>query len=230
MRLIVVLIGLLLLGSAADAIDCQSSRPANKSHWAWRLIDNKKCWYAGEPGMEKSKLRWPVHLDRSPDLPRASRAAAPSLSPTVETTRPAAPSSREAHLWSTFGMGLAVPASDIDWDARWPSRESPALQVSEVESNAVARAPVPPLSPWLVGMLIFALLTLCTLAIWSFWFANSHRMRSRFAGRRMVHTPPSATPLQPAQPYRARRSVSEYLSPPTHAPRPDRHNRASTAY
>lgn len=50
----------------AKTIECQSSPPPyNKSHWAWRLIDNKKCWYAGEPGMDKSKLHWAAKANES---------------------------------------------------------------------------------------------------------------------------------------------------------------------
>jgi hypothetical protein len=51
----------------ANAIECQSSPPPySKSHWAWRLVDNKKCWYAGEPGMDKSKLHWAANADQAP--------------------------------------------------------------------------------------------------------------------------------------------------------------------
>jgi hypothetical protein len=54
--------------AGTDAIECQSSPPPyNKNHWAWRLIDNKKCWYAGEPGMDKSKLHWAVNAHQTPE-------------------------------------------------------------------------------------------------------------------------------------------------------------------
>ena len=55
----IFIIGLLFSAGIANAVECQSSAPpSNKNHWAWRLIDNKKCWYVGEPGMDKSKLHW----------------------------------------------------------------------------------------------------------------------------------------------------------------------------
>ena len=58
----------------AKAIECQSSPPPyNKTHWAWRLVDNKKCWYAGEPGMDKSKLHWAANADQA--LEPAQRTA-----------------------------------------------------------------------------------------------------------------------------------------------------------
>ena len=29
-------------------------------HWSWRLIDGRKCWYAGKTVIPKSALRWPA--------------------------------------------------------------------------------------------------------------------------------------------------------------------------
>jgi len=47
LRAIVIIAGLLISAGTANAIKCQSSPlPSNKGQWAWRLIDNKKCWYA----------------------------------------------------------------------------------------------------------------------------------------------------------------------------------------
>jgi hypothetical protein len=46
-------------GASAKAIACQTSRPAAHGSWAWRLIDNRKCWYEGAVGMDKSLLHWP---------------------------------------------------------------------------------------------------------------------------------------------------------------------------
>jgi len=67
-RAIVIIAGVVLSAGVANAIECQSSpAPSNKNQWAWRLIDNKKCWYAGEPGMDKSKLHWAADADRAPE-------------------------------------------------------------------------------------------------------------------------------------------------------------------
>ncbi len=42
------------------AIECKAEMPpATKEYWSWRLIDGKRCWYAGRPGMSKANLRWP---------------------------------------------------------------------------------------------------------------------------------------------------------------------------
>jgi hypothetical protein len=67
----------------ANGIECQSSPPPNsKNRWAWRLVDNKKCWYAGEHGMDKSKLHWAANADQAPEpgernVPPAKRIALP---------------------------------------------------------------------------------------------------------------------------------------------------------
>jgi hypothetical protein len=53
--------------TGGEAIECKSAPPAqSKAHWAWRLVDNKKCWYAGLPGAEKTKLHWPANTNHAP--------------------------------------------------------------------------------------------------------------------------------------------------------------------
>jgi hypothetical protein len=38
--------------------------------WSWRLIDGRKCWYEGKPGLSKSLLEWPKE---TPEQPGSSR-------------------------------------------------------------------------------------------------------------------------------------------------------------
>jgi hypothetical protein len=43
----------------AQATQCVTERPPNaRSHWSYRLIDSRKCWYAGKPMLSKSMLYW----------------------------------------------------------------------------------------------------------------------------------------------------------------------------
>jgi hypothetical protein len=45
----------------AEAKQCFTERPSNaQSHWSYRLIDGRKCWYEGRPGFSKSLLHWPA--------------------------------------------------------------------------------------------------------------------------------------------------------------------------
>ena len=43
----------------AQANECSTGRPLNaRSHWSYRLLDGRKCWYAGKPMLSKSMLHW----------------------------------------------------------------------------------------------------------------------------------------------------------------------------
>ena len=45
---------------AAQAKPCNAARPSSPhGYWSWRLIDGRKCWYEGQPGLSKSLLEWP---------------------------------------------------------------------------------------------------------------------------------------------------------------------------
>jgi len=46
---------------AAQVKECSARVPAKaQGHWSWRLIDGRKCWYAGKTVIAKSSLRWPA--------------------------------------------------------------------------------------------------------------------------------------------------------------------------
>jgi hypothetical protein len=38
-------------------VACQASA-GRGGHWAWRIIDGRKCWYGGKAGMSKNSLQW----------------------------------------------------------------------------------------------------------------------------------------------------------------------------
>ena len=45
----------------AKAMECSVARPSNAAgYWSWRLIDGRKCWYAGKTMVSKSLLQWPA--------------------------------------------------------------------------------------------------------------------------------------------------------------------------
>ena len=45
----------------AKAVDCSVARPSSAhGYWSWRLIDGRKCWYAGKTMVSKSLLQWPA--------------------------------------------------------------------------------------------------------------------------------------------------------------------------
>src|SRR5262245_40292821 len=47
----------LVLPLAAEAATCNATRGSGQP-WSWRLIDGKKWWYRGQPGLSKSSLHW----------------------------------------------------------------------------------------------------------------------------------------------------------------------------
>jgi len=48
-------------GAHAKGVDCSVARPSNgHGYWSWRLIDGRKCWYAGKTMISKSLLQWPT--------------------------------------------------------------------------------------------------------------------------------------------------------------------------
>ena len=58
--LVAVAIALAWLATASSAVECSAELPsARTDFWSWRIIDGKRCWYTGRPGMSKDKLQWP---------------------------------------------------------------------------------------------------------------------------------------------------------------------------
>ena len=107
------LVVLLLLGApAADAKHCRAERPSDaRVHWSYRLVDGRKCWYEGEPGLSKASLQW--QADAPP-----SRANLPvPLSPprSAQVTRPA-PQPRSSTAASSVSP-LAPPAQLVSDEA-----------------------------------------------------------------------------------------------------------------
>ena len=52
-------IGMLTAQAKAQIKECVASPSKAQGHWSWRLIDGRKCWYAGKTMISKSMLRWP---------------------------------------------------------------------------------------------------------------------------------------------------------------------------
>ena len=47
----------------AKAVECSVARPSStQAYWSWRLIDGRKCWYAGKTMISKSLLQWPAKV------------------------------------------------------------------------------------------------------------------------------------------------------------------------
>jgi len=90
----------------AQAMECSVAVPSNShGHWAYRIIDGRKCWYEGKPMLSKSLLQWPAQGSARPDSDGGR-----SIS--VLTEKPNNPLDSEA--WA--------PTGSDSFEARWRAR------------------------------------------------------------------------------------------------------------
>src|SRR5689334_18212515 len=73
---VLVPIGMLTAQAKAQMKQCIASPSKAQGHWSWRLIDGRKCWYAGKTVIPKSALRWPATTP--------AQARAPAVAPAVQ--------------------------------------------------------------------------------------------------------------------------------------------------
>jgi hypothetical protein len=120
--------------------------------WSYRLIDGRKCWYEGKPGLSKSLLEWPVE---------ASAAPASGEAPTTAPEKPRNPLDSQAwapdpKAWAPDPKASA-PANPDTFDARW--RALPEETASDAKPAAPEVDDAPPLrkadrlqSPYIDGL------------------------------------------------------------------------------
>src|SRR6202047_588982 len=62
---------------------CSAAMPSNpQGHWwSYRLIDGRKCWYEGKPGLSKSLLEWPSENSSRPTSNEEFARTAPTENP-----------------------------------------------------------------------------------------------------------------------------------------------------
>jgi hypothetical protein len=71
---------------------CNAEMPSNPhgQWWSYRLIDGRKCWYEGKPGLSKSLLEWPGEASArsAPDEEVASTVQKPRNPPASQVGAP----------------------------------------------------------------------------------------------------------------------------------------------
>jgi len=98
-------IGMLTAQAKAQIRACVASPSKVQGHWSWRLIDGRKCWYAGKTMISKSLLRWPA---------AAPAQAKVKVAPvTVVTEKRSAPMNAQARM-----------LDDDSFESRWRARVS----------------------------------------------------------------------------------------------------------
>src|SRR5262245_7254773 len=102
---------------AAQTKECRAAVPARaQGHWSWRLIDGRKCWYAGKTVIPKSALRWPA---TTPAQAKATVTAPPVQAKAAE----AAPFGAVAEKRSDPMNAQAQMTDDGDsFEQRWQAR------------------------------------------------------------------------------------------------------------
>jgi len=117
------LAALAIIGLATAQAKQQCSTSAgHQGYWSWRMIDDRKCWYEGRPGLSKDLLEWSAEAPVA--KPQAGAAPAADAAPAT-----VAPAKRHA------------PAADAA-----PATDAPAMRHSPGEtrrSSMDARAQVP---------------------------------------------------------------------------------------
>ena len=59
---------------------CNLAVPSNprSGWWSYRIIDGRKCWYEGKPGLSKSLLEWPSGTSSQPSSDEELARGAPA--------------------------------------------------------------------------------------------------------------------------------------------------------
>jgi len=103
-------IGMPTVEAKAQIKECSVKPPSNaRGHWSWRLIDGRKCWYAGRTVISKSSLRWAAAA------PAQAKADAAPVGPVVVATeRRSDPMDAQARMLD----------ADNTFESRWRARVS----------------------------------------------------------------------------------------------------------
>ncbi|WP_247781892.1 hypothetical protein [Bradyrhizobium sp. 170] len=100
----------------AKAMECSVARPSSpQGYWSWRLIDGRKCWYAGKTMISKSLLQWPpakASVQAKADTAPVPVTVAPG---TVATEKRSDPRDAQARLLDYANS----------FEARWRARAIP---------------------------------------------------------------------------------------------------------
>jgi len=98
-------IGILTAQAKAPIRQCSVSASKAQGHWSWRLIDGRKCWYAGKTVIAKSLLKWPAAA------PAQAKAGAAPV--TIATAKRSGPMDAQARM-----------LDDDSFESRWRARVS----------------------------------------------------------------------------------------------------------
>ena len=91
---------------------CSAASPSDQhgQWWSYRIIDGRKCWYEGKPGLSKSLLEWPREVSTRPASSEEVKSTAPEKPRTPLDSQAWAPNSK-----------ASAPSDPDTFEARWLS-------------------------------------------------------------------------------------------------------------
>jgi len=118
---------------------CTADMPSNPhgQWWSYRLIDGRKCWYEGKPGLSKSLLEWPRE-------PLAQPASGEEVASTVPEK---ARDPLDSQAWAPNAKPWAAPTNPDTFESRWVNIGVRALPEEAAPKEAVSGTNTGPATP-----------------------------------------------------------------------------------
>ncbi len=112
-----IAVALLLISSGASATECQSSPGHDGKWWSYRIVDSKRCWYQGRPGLSKDLLHWakqsppPVVTGPEPgDSPHPAPPVPPQQPTEIVNTTPKVASTGSIPALTSEALAVPLPS------------------------------------------------------------------------------------------------------------------------
>jgi len=117
------------LARGGDRVECEPQRVTGDGHyWAYRIIDDRECWYPGRPGKPKNELYWgratTLSARQTVDQPEPETEAVPSEPPSRLVAAPP----EKPQIAEAMPAEWRATAADqlLAFTCCWPELEEPA--------------------------------------------------------------------------------------------------------
>ena len=120
---------------------CSADMPSNPhgSWWSYRLIDGRKCWYEGKPGLSKSLLEWPREASEQPASDEEVTGTVPEKPRSPLDSQAWAPNSQ---AWAPNSQTWA-PINPDTFETRWAKVGARALYEDAAASGTHTGPAIP---------------------------------------------------------------------------------------
>ena len=105
--------------------ECSASPGKTQGHWSWRLIDGRKCWYAGKAVIAKASLRWPAAAPAQAKAVQVKAMEANAVNVKADNLTPADVKAAQAKpAPATVGVATEKRGNPMDAQARMLNDDS----------------------------------------------------------------------------------------------------------